>query len=148
MDSIQIATFLKESLEIEGILRLPTLQEIESTLDFLELDVTVDSVIDLQQVYAPEKPIRDETGMDVRVGTHLPPKGGLHIPMILEKILEIMDPWGCHVQFELLHPFMDGNGRVGRTLWAKKMLIQHQDPFSLSFLHRFYYQTLEHQQGT
>ena len=45
--------------------------------------------------------------------------------------------------YEMLHPFMDGNGRSGRALWAWMMLRLGQDPFALLFLHRFYYQTLE-----
>lgn len=52
------------------------------------------------------------------------------------------DPWKMHVAFEKLHPFMDGNGRTGRALWAWHMKQLGLDPFALSFLHRFYYQTL------
>lgn len=44
----------------------------------------------------------------------------------------------------MLHPFMDGNGRTGRAVWAWAMQRDGQDPFALSFLHRFYYQTLEY----
>ena len=52
------------------------------------------------------------------------------------------NPWKMHVDFETLHPFMDGNGRTGRALWAWHMRRLDLDPFALSFLHRFYYQTL------
>ncbi len=66
---------------------------------------------------------------------------------ILERLVAIYAP--SHklrrtVRYELLHPFSVGNGRSGRTLWAWCMLRRGDDPFTLPFLHRFYYQTLEH----
>jgi hypothetical protein len=86
--------------------------------------------------------------MNVRVGRYIAPPGG---PAIARKLQVICrkantgsEPWRTHLEFERLHPFMDGNGRTGRMLWAWQMHSQDKRPFVISFLHRFYYQTLEH----
>jgi fido (protein-threonine AMPylation protein) len=72
---------------------------------------------------------------------------GATIVSRLKRILDMAnrgsDPWRVHVAFETLHPYMDGNGRTGRAIWAWQMHGIEQNPFALPFLHRFYYQTLE-----
>ncbi len=141
--------FIRESNRIEGILRDPTEDEIaahERLLSLPELRVT--TVSDFQAVIAPGRPIRSESGMNVRVGNHIAPEGGPHIIRRLHRILKKANdasnsPWSIHVAFETLHPYMDGNGRTGRAIWAWQMQRLGRDPFALPFLHRFYYQTLE-----
>jgi Fic family protein len=61
---------------------------------------------------------------------------------LLIQVYVSADPWVMHVEFEKLHPFMDGNGRTGRAIWVWHMLRCGRKPFEISFLHRFYYQTL------
>lgn len=56
-----------------------------------------------------------------------------------------MSAWQAHVRFEHIHPFDDGNGRVGRLLWLIKALEEGYD-YSIPFLHAFYYQTLKRSQ--
>jgi hypothetical protein len=142
-----LAEFVLESLRIEGITRLPTLAELEATEEMLIDDDLMGGVMRLQPVYAPGKPLRNKRGMNVRVGSHVAPQGDPRIAQDLAEVLRIDDPWQCHVAFETLHPFMDGNGRAGRAVWAWKMIRSGRDPFALPFLHRFYYQTLEHADG-
>lgn len=94
------------------------------------------------------RPLRTSVGMDVRVGNHYPPSGGPHIRSDLEELLTPIvagawTPYAGHVAYEKLHPFLDGNGRSGRALWAWHMLQDGLDPFGLGFLHRFYYQALD-----
>ncbi len=152
MDQDRIRDFLRESLAIEGIHRDPTEEELDATTCFLLDDVVVPSTVcRLQATYAPGKPIRDRPGMNVRVGSHIPIPGGPEVAAELAKLCRRVgrlesDPWLEHVAFETLHPFMDGNGRTGRALWALHMLRRGRDPFALPFLHRWYYQTLEAQQ--
>jgi hypothetical protein len=140
--------FIRESNRIEGILRDPTEDEIaahERLLKLIQLHPT--TVGDFQAVIAPGKPIRQRPGMNVRVGNHVAPKAGPTIVHRLKRVLDLAngtsDPWRVHVAFELLHPYMDGNGRTGRAIWAWQMQRLGQDPFALPFLHRFYYQTLD-----
>ncbi len=145
-----LTLFLTEGLRIESIVRAPTVEEIGAFRTFMsEPTVTVKTVCVLQEVFTPGRPLRTISGMDVRVGTHIPLRGGPDIKPMLEGICAAANkpdsnPWHVHVSFETLHPFMDGNGRTGRALWAWQMRRIGNDPFELSFLHRWYYQTLEH----
>ena len=140
--------FIYESNAIEGIYRAPSALEVSSFRIFMEMpELTFDDVLVLQAVFAPAKPLRSEPYMNVRVGDHIAPPGGIAIPLRLKEIIADANagdnPWQTHVDFESLHPFIDGNGRTGRAIWAWHMQRLGRDPFNLSFLHRFYYQTLE-----
>ncbi len=147
----KIVAFIRESNLIEGIDREPTAEEIEAAGTFMWLsEISVDAVSRLQAVFAPGNPLRNKASLNVRVGNYIAPIGG---PLIVEQLDAIIfdaattdDPWKVHVAFEMLHPYIDGNGRTGRMLWAWQMHRLGRDPFALSFLHRFYYQTLEHGQ--
>lgn len=92
--------------------------------------------------------LRAKPGQNVRVGSHRAPSGGPDILVELEKIIERAnegeDPYRVHCDFEVLHPFTDGNGRTGRMIWGWIMSDKVGYDFSLLFLHKFYYQTLSH----
>jgi hypothetical protein len=145
-----IVDFVRESNRIEGITRDPTPDEIAAHERFLILfQVKPQTLALFQAVVAPYSPLRDQVGMDVCVGNYIAPLGGPTIYHRLQKICEAANggaahPWLIHCKFELLHPYMDGNGRTGRALWMWQMHGMGRDPFALPFLHAFYYQTLEH----
>jgi hypothetical protein len=138
--------FIIESNKIEGITRPPTDAEIKEFDRFLALDeVTIEDLVAFVKVYQPNARLRDEPGLDVRVGNHRPMEGGPDVRKALEIILleDELTPYERHLAYENLHPFTDGNGRSGRALWAWEMLdMQGDDALDLGFLHRFYYQTL------
>jgi hypothetical protein len=141
------APFLEESNRIEGIYRDASAAEMAAFQKFMALyELRVTDIGDLQCVFAPHCPLRERYGMEVRVGNHIAPSGGPQIvrrlQALLRRVHSLSDPWKTHAEFERLHPYLDGNGRTGRMLWAWHMQASGKRPFALSFLHRFYYQTL------
>jgi hypothetical protein len=141
--------FIRESNRIEGILRAPTDYEITAHEEFLDLpEIRVPEMEEFVKEVAA-RPLRERVGMDVRVGPHRPPPGGPQIRADLSDLLaavlceEYERPWEAHVDYEKLHPFMDGNGRSGRVLWAWMRLREGRDPFALGFLRSAYYEALE-----
>lgn len=148
MSETKLEQFVRESNLIEGIDRAPKDFELEAhrrllACDFLTLKTVEDFVFDICG-----RRLRREPGMDVRVGPHVPRQGGPWIAIELQELLgrinaRDIEPFAAHVAYEKLHPFMDGNGRSGRAIWAGMMQREGRDPYSLSFLHRWYYQSLD-----
>jgi hypothetical protein len=136
-----------ESNRIEGIDRPPTEAEIREHERFVGLEkVTISELQTFVKIYQPNARLRSFPGMDVQVGSYVPPKGGEHIVAQLQALLidvnsdKKLSPWDAHIQYEKLHPFSDCNGRSGRILhyWALRRTSR-----SLGFLHELYYQTLK-----
>ena len=143
-DPKELMRLITESNAIEGITRNPTLDEAVAMTEFLVLPkITIADLERFVEVYQPGAKLRVRPGMDVRVvGDHrLPPPGG---PKIRDALEWLLDPYEVHHAYETLHPFMDGNGRSGRALWAWGMLKKGVQPgLRLGFLHCWYYQSLE-----
>lgn len=136
----EIIDFIRESNAIERIFREPLQDEIDEFIRFKSLKViTVDELVRFVSVYQPNATLRDRLGLDVRVGSYIPPKGGPYIKENLANLLtQPLDAYHLHIAYEKLHPFTDGNGRSGRMLWAYKM-----KSLRSGFLLNFYYQTLQ-----
>lgn len=141
-DKNQIYDFVKESNAIEGIHRPPTQEEIHEFERFICLEViTIEELKKFVSVYQPNARLREYEFDDVLIGSYFPPKGG---PAIIEELNDILI-WGrgwspneTHIDYELLHPFTDCNGRSGRALWAWK-----RKNITGGFLLNFYYDQLQ-----
>lgn len=146
--STALQNFVFESNRIEGITREPTDAEIKAHSALLAKDeLGRDDLREFVWRIAAAR-LRECSGMDVVVGSHRPPPGGPSIGVELHNLLvEInvgdLSPYEAHIRYETLHPFMDGNGRSGRAVWAWQMQRDGLDPFALPFLHRWYYDSLD-----
>jgi hypothetical protein len=150
--STSYATFMAESNRIEGIHRPPTEQEVEALATFVSrTTITQADLVTLVRVFQPDAELRDQTGMNVVVGTHRPPPGGPAIPAELDCILDTVmhgaHPHLVHHAYETLYPFTAGNGRSGRALWLWGMQRYsesgYQRALRIGFLRSWYYQSLE-----
>jgi len=154
MNPNHILDFARESNAIEGLDEIArNMSHAKALEEFLALDgLDVPAVVKAHQLIEPSAKFRDhDTGMRIRIANHIPPPDGIMIRTMLEDILEYVNndtatPFENHVAFELLHPFTDGNGRVGRLIWAWEMVNNHQYDLAQGFLHIWYYQSLEDKQ--
>ena len=156
--------FVNESNAIEGIHREARAAETISLRKFIELPrIEVFDLETLAITWEPGVHIRRE-GHDVTVGSHIPPVGGPRITRKLMLMLvsanesraEFVEArrsvdrlrWAfkLHCNYEMLHPFNDCNGRTGRALWL--WAAGTHLGLQLSFLHSFYYSTLDNYDNT
>lgn len=141
---------VQESNRIERIIRDPSLAEMQEFDDFMGIDeVKIRHLENFVSIYQPGAVLRTQPGQNVRIGHYIPPLGGIHIidqlQALLDEINDInshQEAWELHIEYEILHPFTDGNGRSGRMLWYWMMFPSG----ARGFLHEFYYQTLRARQ--
>jgi hypothetical protein len=146
----RLVDFVRESNHIEGIDRYPTNEEINATHKFIDLPhIEVKDLIKLVSVYQPDAQLRDRKGLNVTIAGYWPPAGGIELRAQLEDLLERMNSgdadsaYQCHIAYEDLHPFTDGNGRSGRALWLWQMIELYNYDLRFGFLHKWYYQSFE-----
>jgi Fic family protein len=131
-------------------MRLPTEAELQMHDKFMKLrDLTISDLQAFVKTYQPDAKLRNRDGYNIRIGRYFPPQGG---PQIVDKLSALLtsinraaiDSFTVHIEYELLHPFSDCNGRSGRVIWY--WMMQGTPLANLGFLHGFYYQTLHSRQ--
>ncbi len=126
-------------------------------------ELTLDVISSLHKMLISN--IRDEvagrfrkTGEYVRVGNHIAPKSE-EITERLEKMIAEYNASAhenivrriakLHLTFEYIHPFVDGNGRIGRTLNNYLLIREGYVPINIKFVDRKnYYNAFQEFDGT
>lgn len=141
-----------------GIKAPKTARTVKGAIDGLTLLVDrAGDGVDLEDILAAHRPLmaddvqeRWDAGSLRRVqnwigGSNRSPRGAVHVPPAPERVPELMDDLVAfmrrtdldpvvqaavaHAQFESIHPFTDGNGRVGRSminaLWRYRGVTRH-----------------------
>jgi Fic family protein/DNA-binding XRE family transcriptional regulator len=104
--------------------------------------------------------IRDDAGAyrdhGVRIlGANIPTANYLKVPVLLKELIKNINASGqdiiahvseIHGRFEQIHPFSDGNGRIGRLLmqvmllrknFPPALILQEKKPFYIKYLNKF-----------
>jgi Fic family protein len=79
-------------------------------------------------------------GLETTLPTDVPPALKNLIETYLNKQkITVNDIVDFHFQFERIHPFQDGNGRVGRLIMFKECLANSIVPFIIEDANKFFY---------
>ena len=143
----KLSDYVKESNWIEGITDRESHKDHTRRLaDFIQGELTVGTVLKFNKANA----LRDKDDMNVMIGGKICPRGGKHIAVKLSEIIEkgselylfnTASVLKTHQDFEVLHPFMDGNGRTGRAIFLWQYFGMFKE-IPESFLKLYYYYTL------
>ncbi len=88
---------------------------------------TMIDTVELGKYIERKKNARGFRRVGVRVGHRIcptPDEVWARLPLLFEHV-EDLEPFSFYRKFELIHPFVDGNGRVGKILlnWLNRMLL-------------------------
>jgi hypothetical protein len=151
---ITLYQFAKQSNEIEGI-KQPSRHKLHAYAlkRFLALDeITIQDLEDfVAYIEGPRAHLRTKPEHRVWIGGKEAPSGPRALKALGDLLHHIkivgpkkVDPWWAHCEYEMIHPFIDGNGRSGRALWLWLMTRCHPEMPAFNFLQYFYYQTLKY----
>ena len=120
--------FLRESNAIEGVFDEESLQQANIAWGILiaQQRLTIGVILKIHKVLMKGKLMPYERGyfrtVDVRVGNYLAPDHS-KVQRLMENFIEDIkvsytagEIKKDHIAFEMIHPFVDGNGRIGRML--------------------------------
>lgn len=147
-----IFNFAKESNMIEGVFGPKAINRHVIAIDkFLLLEsITIGDLVDFVKFMDPNQRLR--TGNDmVQVGNHIAPDAQTALYQLDDLLYGINNDDGkrssfatvCHQKAECIHPFTDVNGRVFRAVWLWQKIRTNWWCYKRSFLHSYYYDTLD-----
>lgn len=126
MQEIDVVEYLRESNAIEGVHDEDALDAALEAWKYLQrIDVlTLDTIKTVHAILLGERQPNiagEYRNVRVYIGTDTPPAPG-QFETLLSELIETrptnaVEALQWHVQFEKIHPFRDGNGRVGRLIY-------------------------------
>lgn len=150
VDYMKIPRWIRESNLIEGVDdRDADHQCLLAWQWFLEQPMGLDTILSLhKRVMAGRLPITYLgvwRPVDVTVGGRLCPPWE-EVPRLMQDWLERfrmangeIQPVIAHVAFENVHPFVDGNGRVGRMIMNWQRALSYRKPMTILYNERWEY---------
>lgn len=123
---LEVTEMLSQSNAIEGVYDSDSLNQAINAWEYLmcEDKLSVGAILKAHKILmlntslAPEEKGHFRT-IQVYVGRSIPPPS-IAVPYMVEQWVEkanlLESPLLDHVSFEHIHPFVDGNGRIGRML--------------------------------
>jgi len=111
--------------------------------DLLELHKLVNNNIEVYSTLGKYKKVQNYIG-DVKTSSYLfvEDKMDKLLKWIKKAYIEINDfevAFQSHAQFEIIHPFVDGNGRVGRLLINWLLMYKNNSPLVIKSRNRYNY---------
>lgn len=124
---IQMTYHIHQSNLIESV---TSLEEVDESLEawhrLMEYDqITLNMILELHSKIMYNLMIGHDLGQLRKINVEVNDVGAPHylqVPDLMNEwindmqIYDLLDPKAMHVRFEKIHPFRDGNGRVGRML--------------------------------
>jgi len=136
--------FAKESDLIEG--EAFNRQHLYALEAILKKPLTKENLLAAHFTFAPDEEWAGKyRDINVMIGGHMTPNPYMTKELMRNWFMDLddMNSFEAHVRFEKIHPFQDGNGRIGRAIWLK-IALEEGFQQNRTFLHEFYYQTLTH----